>query len=138
MSVLALSSVVLVGCTSNMVNPVGTNSQQIQSGAVVDGNYIGESILNFGKDDHPSLKFKLSMGDTINLTIDQPSAETVLRLSQVVYPDKSTDGPFSAETSFIASLDGEYEFIFAPNMMASNQPYSGDAKVTVDIQRNNN
>jgi hypothetical protein len=136
LSLIALSSLVLVGCTSNMVNPVGSNSQQIQSGAVIDGNYIGESILNFGKETQPSLKFNLSMGDTINLTIEQPSDQTVLRLSHVVYPDKTTDGPFSAETSFIASLDGEYEFVFGPNLMASNEPYTGDAKVTIDIQRN--
>lgn len=112
MSLLALSSIVLIGCTSTMVNPMGSNSQQIQSGAVVDGNYIGESMLDFGKETQPSLKFKLSMGDTINLTIDQPTPKTVLRLSHVVYPDKTTDGPFSAETSLIASLEGEYEFVF--------------------------
>ncbi|MEI7477366.1 MAG: hypothetical protein WCJ81_02310 [bacterium] len=78
--------------------------------------------------------FPLNIGDTITLTVQSPSSKTSVRVSQIISPDGKADGPFSQNTVFKAPSQGMYNFIIKPNLMASEEPYTGEVKVYVSIQ----
>lgn len=57
-----------------------------------------------------------------------------LRLSQIVMPDGTMDGPFSTETTYDLTQNGWYQLIFNENMMAWD-PWSGDATFSITLSK---
>lgn len=69
--------------------------------------------------------------DKVVLAVKQVPVDAYIRVSQIVYPDGTMDGPFEDGHTFDITTSGPYQFIIAPNMMASNEVYTG--KVDVDL-----
>ena len=57
-----------------------------------------------------------------------------LRLSQIVMPDGTMDGPFGTETEYNLTQNGGYQLIFNENMMAGD-PWSGDATLSLTLSK---
>lgn len=55
-----------------------------------------------------------------------------LRLSQIVMPDGTMDGPFGTDSTIKLAQSGGYELRFHENMM-SGDPWSGDAIITITL-----
>lgn len=55
-----------------------------------------------------------------------------LRLSRVVMPDGTMDGPFGVETGYNITQKGGYELIFNENQMAWD-PWSGVVNITITL-----
>jgi hypothetical protein len=88
-------------------------------------------------DPQSSLPFDLNTGETITLLVQSPTPKTVVRVSQIIFPDGTMDGPFSSDTSFTATQKGKHVFIIRPNMMASEEVYTGNVTVKVTLITNN-
>lgn len=58
-----------------------------------------------------------------------------LRLSQIIMPDGSMDGPFGTETEYSLTQNGGYQLIFNENMMAGDGPWSGDVTFTISLSK---
>lgn len=58
-----------------------------------------------------------------------------LRLSQIIMPDGSMDGPFGTETEYSLTQNGGYQLIFNENMMAGDGPWSGDVTFTISVSK---
>lgn len=109
-----------------MSNPVIHSPVSGEQTAITSRDYT----VNLSDSD-PSISFPLSTGEVITLHVQSPSPKTVLRVSQIISPDGSADGPFSPETTFTAPGQGTYKFIIGANLMASEEPYTGSVVVTV-------
>lgn len=57
-----------------------------------------------------------------------------LRLSQIVMPDGTMDGPFSTDTEYDLTQNGGYQLIFNENMMAGD-PWTGTATVKISLSK---
>ncbi len=57
-----------------------------------------------------------------------------LRLSQIVMPDGTMDGPFWQEVNYELTQKGGYQLIFTENNMAGD-PWSGDAMIAVSLKK---
>lgn len=56
-----------------------------------------------------------------------------LRLSQIILPNGTMDGPFGQKTGYNLMQLGGYELIFNENMMAG-EPWSGEANIILTLQ----
>lgn len=56
-----------------------------------------------------------------------------LRLSQIVLPSGTTDGPFGQKTWYNLANPGTYQLIFNENMMAG-EPWSGEAIISLTLR----
>lgn len=56
-----------------------------------------------------------------------------LRLSQIVMPDGTMDGPFGSDTTIGLTQFGGYELLYHENMMAGD-PWSGEALITITLK----
>lgn len=57
-----------------------------------------------------------------------------LRLSQIVAPDGTADGPFGVDTDYDLTQNGGYQLLFHENMMAGD-PWSGDVEIQVTLSK---
>lgn len=80
-----------------------------------------------------TVSFVNSEARAVAVTISFPSASWAnLRLSQIVMPDGTMDGPFGQKTGYNLRQLWGYEFIFRENMMAGD-PWSGEADITFTL-----
>lgn len=80
-----------------------------------------------------TVSFVNSEARAVAVSIAFPSASWAnLRLSQIVMPDGTMDGPFGQKTGYNLKQLGWYEFIFHENMMAGD-PWSGEADITFTL-----
>ncbi|USN57435.1 MAG: hypothetical protein H6766_03185 [Candidatus Peribacteria bacterium] len=72
----------------------------------------------------------------LSVDIVLPAGQTGanLRLSQIIMPDGSMDGPFGLDTTYDLTQNGGYQLILSENMMAGD-PWSGTAQVTVAVAK---
>ncbi len=56
-----------------------------------------------------------------------------LRLSQIIMPDGSMDGPFSQDTTYDLTQVWWYQLLFRESMMTGD-PWSGNAIITVSLR----
>ena len=57
-----------------------------------------------------------------------------IRLSQIIAPDGTADGPFGQETNYELTQNGGYQLIFNENMMAGD-PWSGEVEIKVTLTK---
>lgn len=84
---------------------------------------------------HDTIDIDLQAWDHVIIAIKTVLPQTFFRVSQIVYPDSSMDGPFEDGHTFQITQDGSYQFIVGPNMMASNEVYTGMIDVELSIFR---
>jgi hypothetical protein len=84
-------------------------------------------------DPDAALTFALASGDKIRLQVQSPTSKTVIRVGQIINGLGEADGPFSSDTTFVAPKADTYRFTIRPNMMASQEPYSGNVVVNVSL-----
>ena len=54
------------------------------------------------------------------------------RLSQIIMPDGSMDGPFGRDTSYDLTQEGEYQLIFGESLMQGDRR-TGEALITINL-----
>lgn len=67
----------------------------------------------------------------LRIRLSHNNAEANIRISQIIMPDGSTDGPFGRELSYNASQKGNYTIIISKSNMASGSP-AGDISITIE------
>lgn len=82
-----------------------------------------------------TIALELKAGDKVIVTIETKLPQTFFRISQVVYPDGTMDGPFGDGQLRDITQAGSYQFVISPNMMASNEVYTGTVQVQTQIIR---
>lgn len=81
-----------------------------------------------------TMKTFLSSWEKINLKISPSnSSKVVLRLTNII-SDEKMDWPFSNDYTYEVKKTWNYEFVFWVNMMASNEKYSWDYKISIFIK----
>lgn len=75
--------------------------------------------------------FKKVMVDIVLPTTDTWAN---LRLSQIIMPDGTMDGPFGLQTAYDLNQNGWYELIVSESLMAWD-PWTGDVQVTVSLSK---
>ncbi len=80
------------------------------------------------------ISFMNSEAKSMHVVVTFPATSTGgnLRLSQIVIPDGTMDGPFGTDSTITLAQLGGYELIFHENMM-SGDPWSGNAIVTITL-----
>ncbi len=79
-----------------------------------------------------AISIDLQSWDKIIIAIKQVPVDAYIHVSQIVYPDGTTDWPFEDGHTFVITQAGSYQFIISPDMMASNEIYTG--KVDAELQ----
>jgi hypothetical protein len=69
---------------------------------------------------------------TIRARLIPASEELNIRFSQLIFPDRHTDGPFGKELVYALRQPGLYQLVIAPNRMASG-PFNGDFELQVSL-----
>ncbi|GAB3015943.1 hypothetical protein GCM10027051_20040 [Niabella terrae] len=67
----------------------------------------------------------------IHISIEPTQPHTNIRISQILMPDNSTDGPFGQELDYEIRQRGDYTFIISRSNMASGSP-EGDLYITAE------
>lgn len=68
----------------------------------------------------------------VNLTTPK-DANGNIRVSQIIFPDGTSDGPFWKDMTFDLTKSGSYQVILAPNMMAGD-PWSGEVDMSLELK----
>ena len=81
------------------------------------------------------ISFINSEAKSMEVAIEFPETQsgTNLRLSQIVMPDGTMDGPFGMHVGYNLDQFGGYTLIFSENQMAGDR-WSGNATITVTLR----
>lgn len=71
---------------------------------------------------------------TIDIVLPTTDTWANLRLSQIIMPDGTMDGPFGLQTEYDLNQNGWYELIISESLMAWD-PWTGDVQVTVSLSK---
>jgi hypothetical protein len=130
-------ALLLSGCTAltipTQTQPVTVAPAVVCTGAQQNANPSMNYVVNFS-DTESALTFALNSGDTIRLLVQSPTPKTVIRVGQIINGRGEADGPFTADTTFIAPKQDIYKFTIRANLMASQEPYSGNVVVNVTLK----
>lgn len=74
----------------------------------------------------------VSKKQTIRARLIPSSNEMNIRFSQLIFPDRHTDGPFGKELVYAIKEPGMYQLLIAPNNMASGK-ITGDFEVEIKL-----
>ena len=126
----------------------GTNNNDIQAPLVdilsgkngqyvlfFDDNSMSKTFTLYHKARQENKVFFINDGyKKLDVAIILPKNNTWanLRLSYIVMPDGTTDGPFGLQTEYDLNQNGGYELIVSEIMMAGD-PWTGDAQITVKV-----
>ncbi|MBN8864529.1 MAG: hypothetical protein J0H92_14235 [Sphingobacteriales bacterium] len=69
---------------------------------------------------------------TIRARLIPATDDLNIRFSQLIFPDKTTDGPFGRELVYPVRQPGTYQLVISPNRMASG-PFNGDFELKVSL-----
>ena len=90
----------------------------------------------FGEIDsiHPRIyvKFTNESAGKVHAVVTPISGDGNIRFNQILYPDKTADGPFGKELELELKQTGGHTLIIGHSLMAEN-PYSGKFKVELRI-----
>ncbi len=83
---------------------------------------------------HPRIYVKFSNEDTGNLyaVITPLKGDGNIRFSQILFPDKTADGPFGKDVALVLRQTGQHTLIIGHSLMAEN-PYSGKFKIDLQV-----
>ena len=68
----------------------------------------------------------------LKANITTPTGGGNIRFSQIIFPDKTSDGPFGMDAEIKLTQKGEHVFVITHSQMADN-PYRGKFKVELQI-----
>lgn len=81
---------------------------------------------------HIYLKFETKHMANLKATVSPVVGRGNIRFNQIIFPDKTMDGPFANEMEHELSMPGKYQLIIGRSLMA-DQPYEGKFKVEVEV-----
>lgn len=80
------------------------------------------------------LKFNIEDPKALKGKITTPSGGGNIRFNQIIFPDKSSDGPFGIDLNVPIKQKGNYILIIGHSQMADN-PYFGKFKVELENKK---
>jgi hypothetical protein len=96
-----------------------------------NGNYSAEGEIDSL---HPRIYVKFVNDDSGKLTAKvHPAAQGNIRFNQIIFPDKTSDGPFGVDLEHELTQTGEHTLIIGHSLMAEN-PYQGKFKMTLRLE----
>lgn len=97
------------------------------------GLYVAEGSLD---SIHPKVyvKFKNEDLGELNGTILPASGKGNIRFNQIIFPDKSSDGPFGLDLKIPLKQKGDHIIVIGPSLMADS-PYWGKFKVQLEHKK---
>lgn len=96
-----------------------------------NGIYSAFGIID---SEHPRIYVKFSNEDTGNLyaVITPLKGKGNIRFNQILFPDKTADGPFGKDVALVLRQTGQHTLIIGHSLMAEN-PYSGKFKIDLQV-----
>jgi hypothetical protein len=82
------------------------------------------------------VKFKNEDLGELNASIIPEPGKGNIRFNQIIFPDKSSDGPFGMDLKMPIKQKGNYILVIGHSLMAEN-PYTGKFKVQMEIKKSN-
>lgn len=94
------------------------------------GSYIAEGSLD---SIHPRIyvKFKNEDSGELKATIVPDTGKGNIRFNQIIFPDKTSDGPFGMDLKIPLKQKGNYIIVIGHSLMADN-PFWGKFKVELE------
>ncbi|MDY0986147.1 hypothetical protein BSF41_16100 [Flavobacterium sp. ACN2] len=80
------------------------------------------------------VKFKNEDLGKLNAQIIPDTGKGNIRFNQIIFPDKTSDGPFGMDMKMPLKQKGTHIFVIGHSLMADN-PYYGNFKVQLKIQK---
>lgn len=78
--------------------------------------------------------FLSSTAKSLTVHLDTPGdTKANVRVSQIVMPDGTSDGPFGRDMTYSLTQTGEYQLIISESLMAGD-PWAGRVDVTVGLR----
>lgn len=80
------------------------------------------------------VKFKNEDLAQLNANIIPATGKGNIRFNQIIFPDKTSDGPFGIDLKISLKQKGDYIIVIGHSLMADN-PYLGKFKVQLKIMK---
>lgn len=95
--------------------------------------FVAEGVLDSL---HSKIYIKFDNEDLgeINATIIPNTEKANIRFNQIIFPDKTSDGPFGMELKIQLNQKGNTILVIGHSLMAEN-PYYGKFKVEIELQK---
>ncbi|MBL0738132.1 hypothetical protein JI750_14615 [Flavobacterium sp. GN10] len=81
------------------------------------------------------VQFKNEDLGELNAQIIPDAGKGNIRFNQIIFPDKTSDGPFGMDMQIPLKQKGNHILVIGHSLMADN-PYYGNFKVQLNIQKN--
>ena len=99
------------------------------------GSYIAEGVID-SLHSHIYIKFTNDFAGNLNASV-KPLGVGNIRFNQIIFPDKTSDGPFGQDIEQPLSQTGVYTLVIGHSLMADN-PYNGRFMVKVQMGEKEN
>jgi len=83
--------------------------------------------------DHPTISLAISSGEELFASLSSEDKNANIRISQVMLPDSTFDGPFGRDLHYKMKMPGNYKIIIGENMMAGDR-WKGDFVLRVWVK----
>jgi hypothetical protein len=80
------------------------------------------------------VKFKNEEPGELEATIVPTTGKGNIRFNQIIFPDKTSDGPFGMDLKIHLDQEGNYIIVIGHSLMADN-PFSGKFNVQLEIKK---
>ena len=80
------------------------------------------------------VKFKNEDSGELEAKIVPTTGKGNVRFNQIIFPDKTSDGPFGMDLKIHLDQKGNYILVIGHSLMADN-PFSGKFKVQLEIKK---
>ncbi|KAF2515698.1 hypothetical protein [Flavobacterium foetidum] len=80
------------------------------------------------------IKFQNEYSSHLIGKIITPEEKANIRFNQIIFPDKTSDGPFGKDLNIDATQKGSYVLVVGPSQMAEN-PYWGKFQVQLESSK---
>lgn len=152
--VILLTSLFLFSCQQKEKTsiPVKTTEPNVVKEIKEENLQKGDTIFMNSKNDkdvfeaegsldsiHPRLyvKFQNEYDGELNAKIIPETEKANIRFNQIIFPDKTSDGPFGSELKINVKQKGTYILVIGHSQMAEN-PYWGKFKIQLETKKNAN
>lgn len=98
-----------------------------------EGFYIAEGSID-SIDSRVYLKFNNEIFKQLDAKIVPTTGKGNIRFNQIIFPDKTSDGPFGMDLKIDLKQKGNYIIVIGHSLMADN-PFYGKFKVQLDAKK---
>ena len=98
-----------------------------------EGFYIAEGSID-SIDSRVYLKFNNEIFKQLDAKIVPTTGKGNIRFNQIIFPDKTSDGPFGMDLKIDLKQKGNYIIVIGHSQMADN-PFYGKFKVQLDAKK---